>query len=382
MATKEYIKRIIEARINEHLFNDKAIIVIGARQVGKSTLLKTIAEQQSEKYLHLNCDDPEVRSILTNPNLEQLRLLVGNNRLMLIDEAQRVENIGITLKLITDNLPQVQLLVSGSSSFELQQRLNEPLTGRKYEFRLYPLSVQELYDAFGLLALRQNLETRMLYGSYPDIATHPGEARELLTELTNSYLFKDVLAIDNLRRPELLDKLLVALSLQIGSEVSYNELAKTVGSDSKTVERYIGLLEQSFVVFRLGAFARNLRNELKKSRKIYFYDLGVRNAVISNFAPLNLRNDVGAMWENYFIAERLKRNDYARYGAKSYFWRTTSQQEIDYIEERDGMLTAYEFKWNPAKAGMSLPGAFTKEYSPARTAVITPDNYISYLIND
>lgn len=375
-----YIRRTIGPMIAERMFRGKAIMLTGARQVGKSTLLGHLAQATDDTVLHLNCDDPEVRALLQSPNLEQLRLLVGNNRIVLIDEAQRIPGIGLTLKLIVDNMPNVQLLVSGSSSIELQRNLEEPLTGRKYEFRLYPFSVPELYDAFGFLSIKQNLETRLLYGSYPDVVIHPSEARELLTELTGSYLFKDILAMDNVRRPELLNKILVALALQTGSEVSYNELAKTVGSDNKTVERYIDLLEQSYVVFRLGAFARNLRNELKKSRKIYFYDLGVRNAVLGNFSPLSMRSDVGAIWENYFIAERIKRNDYLRSGIKSYFWRTTSQQEIDYIEELDGKIYAFEFKWNPSKANISLPVSFVNTYKPEQTAVVTPDNYLQFLI--
>ena len=329
--------------------------------------------------LALNCDEPEVRELLSNASIHNLRLLIADNKIVAIDEAQRVEGIGLTLKLIIENFPQVQLLVTGSSAFELKNNLNEPLTGRKYEYHLYPISTREVIDSYGLLAAKQQLEMRLLYGSYPEIITNPADAKELLMGIADSYLYKDILALDNVRRPTLLNKLLVALALQVGSEVSYNELAKTVGSDSKTVERYVGLLEKCYVVFVLNAFSRNLRNELKKSKKIYFYDTGIRNAVLQNFSPLALRQDTGALWENFFIAERIKANNYARRFANCYFWRTTSQQEIDYIEEADGGFSVFEMKWNPRKGNTSFPASFSAAYNIISSAVITPDNYHEWL---
>lgn len=374
------IRRQLQTVIEKKLFKRKAVILIGARQVGKSTLLAQITKDREEAVLILNCDEPEVKEMLTNINTPELKMLIGNNKIVLIDEAQRVPGIGLTLKRITDNFPEVQLLVTGSSSFELQNNLNEALTGRKYEYHLYPVSTAELYQSRGLLAIKQTLEARLIFGSYPDVINHAEEAKELLMNIANSYLYKDLLAMDEIRRPVLLEKLLVALALQIGSEVSYNEVAQTIGTDNKTVEKYIDLLEKCFVIFRLNAFNRNLRTELKKSKKIYFYDNGIRNAVIQNFAPLALRQDVGSLWENFFISERIKANHYTGRYAKSYFWRTTQQQEIDYIEESDGNFTAFEMKWNPNKRQTSFPSPFLKTYSVEQTAVITPESYMEWLV--
>ncbi len=373
------ITRTLQKRIEEKLFKGKAIVVIGARQVGKSTLFRQITERLDIPVLSLNCDEPEVREMLADMNTNALKLMVGNHRLVMIDEAQRVPNIGMTLKRMTDNLPDVQLMVTGSSSFELQNRLNEPLTGRKYEYHLYPISTRELLEHGGLLAVKQSLESRLIYGSYPDIVNHTNEAKELLMNIAGSYLYKDLLALEDIRRPALLEKLLVALALQVGSEVSYNEIAQIVGTDSKTIEKYIDLLEKCYIVFRLSAFNRNLRTELKKSKKVYFYDNGIRNAIIQNFSPLAMRNDAGALWENFFISERIKVNEYTGRYAKSYFWRTTQQQEIDYIEEADGQFTAFEMKWNPRKRATAPPAPFLKTYPVAQSAVITPENYMEWL---
>lgn len=373
------IVRTLQQRIEENLFKGKAIIVIGARQVGKSTLFKQIVNQREENVLSLNCDEPEVKEMLSGINTSELKMLIGNHRIVMIDEAQRVKEIGMTLKRITDNFPDVQLMVTGSSSLELQDRLNEPLTGRKYEYHLYPISTHELLEDGGLLAVKQSLEARLIYGSYPDVINHTDEAKELIMNIAGSYLYKDLLALEDIRRPVLLEKLLIALALQVGSEVSYNELAQTIGSDSKTVEKYIDLLEKCYIIFRLNAFNRNLRNELKKSKKVYFYDNGIRNAIIQNFAPLALRNDAGALWENFFISERIKANEYAGRYVRSYFWRTTDQHVIDYIEEGDGVFTTFEMKWNPRRQMVKLPAIFQKTYPVKQMAVVTPDNYLEWL---
>jgi predicted AAA+ superfamily ATPase len=296
-----------------------------------------------------------------------------------IDEAQRVKNIGITLKLITDGFPDVQLLITGSSSFQLQDSINEPLTGRKWEYHLYPLSTIEILNHSGLIAVKQTLENRLIYGSYPDVINRSDHARKTLTNLSGSYLYQDLLTLDNVRKPALLEKLLIALALQIGSEVSYNELAQTLNTDAKTIEKYIDLLEKCYIIFRLTAFNRNIRTELKRGRKIYFYDNGIRNAVIQSFAPLSMRNDVGALWENFFISERIKAKHYNGNYAKSYFWRTTLQQEIDYIEECDGKISAFELKWNPKKSRVSIPASFKDSYEIERFEVITPENYLGFL---
>lgn len=298
---------------------------------------------------------------------------------MIIDEAQRVAGIGITLKIITDHFKDVQLLVTGSSSFELHNRLEESLTGRKFEYYLYPVSTGELLRTGGLLMVRQTLEQRLVYGSYPEIVSCPGSAKELLMGMAGSYLYKDILSMEGIRKPALLEKLLVALALQIGSEVSYHEIGQTIGSDSKTVEKYIDLLEKCFIVFRLPALCRNMRTELKKSRKVFFYDNGIRNAVLQNFAPVNLRNDMGALWENFVIAERMKKNHYEGRYPKYYFWRTTSQQEIDFVEEGDGLFHAFEMKWNPKRGTTSLPASFTNNYPVGSIHIVTPESYLDVL---
>lgn len=372
------IKRELQSVIESKLFKGKAIILVGARQVGKSTLLKQITQELKQSVLTLNCDEPEVKEMLTEANSVELRLLIGNNKVIIIDEAQRVKNIGLTLKRITDNFDDVQLLVTGSSSLGLRSEVSEPLTGRKYEYNLFPISTRELLNDRGLLETKQLFSSRLIYGSYPDVINHQDEVKELLSNIASSYLYKDLLAMEEVRKPILLEKLLIALALQLGSEVSYNELAQTIQSDSKTVEKYINLLEKCFVVFRLNAFSRNLRNELKKSKKVFFYDNGIRNAILQNFAPLELRQDTGALWENYFIAERIKSNHYARRFVHSYFWRTTQQQEIDYIEEADGQISAFEMKWNENRQ-VSFPPSFLKAYPIKETAVITPKNYLDYL---
>lgn len=366
--------------IKDKCFHQKAILILGARQVGKTTLLKQFMQGLADEVLYLNCDEAITVSQLTNRNLRQLQLLVGTAKIVVIDEAQKVDNIGLTLKMIVDNFPDVQVIATGSSAFELRNRLNEPLTGRKYEYRLFPISTNEIRETAGYLDVQRLLESRLIYGSYPDILTHGTEAHELLNSLTDSYLYKDILASDNLRKPELLDKLLKALAFQVGSEVSYNELSQTIGSDAKTVERYIELLEKSFIIFRLYGLSRNLRNELKKAKKIYFYDNGVRNAVIQQFAPLNMRNDVGALWENFFISERIKFNHYRQQYCNIYFWRTKSQQEIDYVEESNGSYDVFEMKWNPKNTNVSIPASFLKAYSVANTAIVTPENYLNYLL--
>ena len=367
------------------MFCGKAIILIGARQVGKSTLFEQILEDpqlgiSNDQILTIYCDDAESRRLLEDISLTDLRQQLAGKRLVMVDEAQRIQGVGLTLKLITDHFKDVQLLVTGSSSFMLQGKLNEPLTGRKFEYHLYPFSTKELFDDGGLLRIRQTFESRLIYGSYPDVVTGAGNPRDLLMNLSGSYMYQDLLSLEGVRKPVLLEKLLVALALQVGSEVSYSELAQTIGTDNKTVEKYVDLLEKCYIIFRLNGLSRNLRNELKKAKKIYFYDNGIRNAVIQQFAPLDMRNDVGALWENFFISERIKHNHYTSHYCNMYFWRTKTQQEVDYIEECDGMMTAFEMKWNPKKGNTTFPRAFLEAYNVKETVVITPDNYLDYLL--
>ena len=373
------IRRQIQDTIETRMFSGKAIIVIGARQVGKSTLFNMVLEGRKESALQLNCDEPEVQEMLSAMNTQELKLLIGQNKILVIDEAQRVENIGMTLKRITDNFPDVQLLVTGSSSFELQNKLNEPLTGRKFEYHLFPLSTGELLNAQGLLSVKQTLESRLIFGSYPDIFNHQDDAKDLLYNLSNSYLYKDLLNLESVRRPALLGKLLTALALQVTSEVSYNELAQTVGTDNKTVEKYVDLLEKCYIIFKLNGFSRNLRTELKRAKKFYFYDNGIRNAILQNFAPLALRQDVGALWENFFISERIKANQYSGRYVNSYFWRTNQQQEIDYIEECDGQFSLFEMKWNPKRANTQFPNTFLTAYDVKEKAIVTPENWLEWV---
>ena len=287
------IDRLLITRIREILFKGKAVIITGPRQVGKTTLLKKISSELDPKPLFLNCDETDIRQILTDTTSSRLRQLVGGYQVVIIDEGQRVKNIGLTLKLFTDELPEIQLIVSGSSALELANQINEPLTGRKFEYNLYPFARKELIDHFTWLEENRLLEDRLIYGSYPEIVTNPEYRLRRLTELAGSYLYKDLFNFQDIRKPEILQLLLEALALQIGGEVSYSELAQTVNSNPETVKRYIDLFEKLYIVFRLRAFNRNLRNELKKSRKIYFYDNGIRNVLIRNFNSLNLRKDTG-----------------------------------------------------------------------------------------
>ena len=365
------LNRVIEAKIAQKLGKGKAIVVLGPRQVGKTTLIQKILKDKD--FLFLDGDDPTVRNLLTNPNTKQLASIIGEEKIVFIDEAQRIENIGITLKLITDQFKNVQLLVSGSSAFEINNKINEPLTGRKWEYQLFPIAWQELEDSVGYVAAEQQLELRVIYGMYPDVINNAGGEAEILQQLTDSYLYKDILAYSGIRKPEILEKLLQALALQIGSEVSYNELSQLLGIDKNTVANYIDLLEKAFVIFKLKSFSRNLRNEIKTNVKIYFYDTGIRNAVIGNFNTLQLRQDKGALWENFLILERLKKKSYEGNFAKSYFWRTTKQQEIDYVEEEAGSLKGFEIKWNP-KAKTKIPSVFKETYE-AKVEIITRENF-------
>ncbi len=374
------IPRKLTSILSNHLHKGKALVLIGARQTGKTTLLhELVRDHDRERILWLNADDMDNRNLLQTLTIARLQSLFGGYEYIVIDEAQRVENIGLQLKLITDNLPDVQLLVTGSSALEIANRINEPLTGRKIEYKLYPLSFDELQAHFGMFNEYTHLPLRLVYGAYPDVVCHPGEERQILSQLADSYLYKDVLQWERIKKPDKLLKLLQALAYQMGSEVSYNELAQTVGLDKETIGNYITLLEQAQVIFRLGSFSRNLRNELKFARKIYFYDNGIRNALINNFSDIEMRQDVGALWENYLISERLKRNQYNDLYVNRYFWRTTQMQEIDYLEESNGRLSAFEFKWNAKKLARNLP-TFRKAYPNVEVQTITRENYIDFLL--
>lgn len=374
MIIREQQKKI-EALIGSR----KAIIIFGARQVGKSTLLHTLFDNK-ENVLWLSGDDIDVQQLFDDMSSTRLRALLGNSRFLVIDEAQRIKDIGLRLKLVTDQIPEVQVIATGSSSFQLAKGVKESLTGRKREFRMFPITFKEMANHTNLLEEMRMIPHRMVYGYYPEVVTSPGEEREVLRELSSNYLYKDVLTLDNISKPDKIVKLLQALAYQIGEQVSYNEIGQLIGLDSKTIEKYVDILEKNFIIFRLPSFSRNLRNELKASRKIYFWDLGIRNAVIANFQQPENRLDTGALWENFAIAERLKHLNVQNSFANSWFWRTQQQREIDYLEESDGQLRATELKWNIKKANVKVPEAFAKAYPTATFNVVAPKNADTFLL--
>lgn len=371
------IERILEKQILAKINKKKAIILMGPRQVGKTTLLKSLFEKSTE-IIWLNGDEPDIQSIFENISSKRLEAIIGNKKMIIIDEAQRIPEIGLKMKLITDQLLNVQLIATGSSAFELSNKLNEPLTGRKWEFKMYPISFQEMVNHHGLLNEIRLLPHRLIYGFYPDVVNHPGNEKEILKQLSDSYLYKDLLMIDQIKKPSALVKLLQALAFQIGSQVSYHELAQICGLDGKTIEKYMMLLEQSYIIFRLTSFSRNQRNELKKSRKVYFFDNGIRNSLIANFEQIENRTDIGALWENFLVSERVKYLAYQQKWVNNWYWRTTEQQEINYVEEENGQLSAYEFKWNP-KAKGSIPNSFKKTYPTATINIIHRENFEQFL---
>ena len=370
--------REIQKRVESCFFKGRAVIIYGPRQVGKTTLINTISEETTHTSMYLNCDEPDIRRQLTDVASTNLKVLIGRNKLIMIDEAQRVKNIGLTLKILVDQFPDVQVLATGSSSLDLSNEISEPLTGRKYEFQLYPLSLQELTQKYSAIEIKRLLEKRIVMGMYPEIEEKPDEDKSLLRSLASDYLYRDVLQYQDIRKPELLEKLITALALQIGDEVSYNELSNMLGINKQTVANYIQLLEKAFVIFRLPPFSRNLRNELTTMRKIYFYDTGIRNALINNFNPLDLRQDTGALWENFMISERIKRLGNAGIAVNRYFWRTHQQSEIDLIEEREGRLAGYEFKWKPVK--WRPPNLFLDTYKDSAVDVIHQENFETFVM--
>lgn len=376
------IKRTLFNELRKQMFRGKAILLLGPRQVGKTTLARSLLAEFNEPMLEFNGDEPQTRAALANPSSARLKILTGQHKIVFIDEAQRIENIGLTLKLFTDQLPHVQVIATGSSAFELANKINEPLTGRKFEYELYPLSFVEMVEYHGFLAETTLLPQRLVYGYYPEVVSQmeTGGSAQILKLLAGSYLYKDLLSLEGMRKPQLLDKLVKAIALQLGSEVSLNELAQLINTNSHTVEKYLDLLGKAYVLFRLPAYSGNARNEIKKGRKIYFYDNGIRNALIGNLNPLETRTDVGALWENFLISERMKYLSYQQdlLFTRRYFWRTTQQQEIDYLEDRGGKLYAWEFKWN-TKAKAKFPVTFTNAYPDCVTMRVDPDNFEAFI---
>jgi uncharacterized protein len=370
------IPRDVDRLIQQYKGTGKILVLMGGRQVGKTTLLKKIFANA----LWLNGDEADTRENLVKANEATLRNELGSNKIVVIDEAQRIENIGLIAKIIADKIPDIELVLSGSSSFDLANKINEPLTGRKWELMLFPLSVQEMINYHGQVTENRLLEKRIIYGYYPEVVMKEGMQQALLKSLSSDYLYKDILTWETIKKPDKLERLVQAIAFQIGQLVSYNELSKMCGINVATVERYVNLLEQTFIIYRLGSFSRNIRNELNKSRKIYFNDTGLRNATINQFQPISLRNDIGGLWENYLISERAKFLSNNQIYCNRYFWRTKDQAEIDYIEEMNGEIHAYEFKWNPA-AKASFPKSFMEAYKPGSTTIIHRDNYMEWLKN-
>lgn len=375
------IIRQIEQDIEKDFFKGKVIVILGARQVGKSTLIKMLPSCKSNDTLWLDGENSDVHELLKNSNSERLKQLASNNKIVVIDEAQKIENIGSILKLFADYNKDIQVIASGSSAFELRNSLNEPLTGRKFEYKLFPISFSEMVQHTNLLEELRQLPQRLVYGYYPEIVTQPNDAERLLRFLSDSYLYKDIFLFKGIKKPEKMLELLKLLAWQIGSEVNYNELSNILKIDNQTVESYVEMLEQVFVIYKLPAYHTNQRTELKKSKKIYFNDLGIRNALINDFRPIEIRNDAGALFENFIINELRKQNEYKQVYANFYFWRNTDQREIDLILEKNNQLQTIEIKWNPNKKAR-LTKSFINIYGKANFTVIHRDNFFELMGND
>ena len=375
-----YIYRLVQKNIEEKLFGGRILVLYGARRTGKTSIVKNILQKYPENSFYFDFEDPQNRLLFENAGVEKLKSLLQDYKLVIFDEAQKFLNIGQTLKLIHDHLPSVQVIATGSSSFELSNKINEPLTGRKWEFKLFPLSIEEIKQAKNSIYVAQNLQEFLVYGTYPSLFDKSNaEKKDILTELSSSYLFQDVFTYQDIRNPEVLEKLLRLLAFQVWNEVSYHELALNLKINEETVARYIQLLEKAFVIFRLSAFSKNPRKEIGKTRKIYFYDLGIRNSLISSFNNLETRNDIGALWENFCVVERMKNNEYSQKFVNTYFWRSYSGQEIDYIEESGEELKTFEFKYNSNKKG-KIPSSFATSYPNHTFEVVNTDNFSNFIL--
>jgi predicted AAA+ superfamily ATPase len=375
----EKIKRYLAAQIAPWLFKGKVIIVLGARQVGKTTVSNFLVESV-ENGLYVNCERSAVKGLLESMNPEKIKSFTGKSTLVVFDEAQKIHNIGSVLKLLVDTFPEIQWIATGSSSFDLSNQVNEPLTGRNVKFLMFPLWLGELESFEDRLTIHEKLESILRFGLYPDIYLRSeNEKRALLEELATDYLYRDVLELQSVKNSSVLMNLLKALALQLGSEVSLRELSGLLGVSVETIQRYLNLLEQSFVILKLSPFSRNIRSELNKTQKYYFYDLGIRNSLINNFNPIALRTDQGVLWENFCILERMKMHAAKGTRLSMYFWRTYEQKEIDLVEEYDGKLHAIEFKWNPKKTA-KMPKMFSEAYPNSDFKVIHPENYWEHLV--
>lgn len=375
-----YIQQLLFNKLKEILpTNHKAIVILGPRRCGKTTLIENFLKTQTN-YLLTNGEDISTQSALSCQSIEKLKSYIGNHQWLIVDEAQKIPNIGLNLKLVVDHIPNVQVIATGSSAFDLANQVGEPLTGRKITFTMYPLSQLELTAIEDRIQTHANLENRLLFGSYPEIILqNDNQRRQLyLRELVSSYLYKDILMLEGIKKSHKILQLLQLLAYQIGREVSMTELGTQLSLHKATVEKYLDLLEKTFVLIRVMGFNRNLRKEIAKKPRYYFYDVGIRNAIINQFNPLAIRNDVGMLWENYLIAERLKKQSYQQIISNNYFWRTYGQQEVDWIEERDGRLYGYEIKWN-TKTKIKPPKDWLGSYPQASFQVVHPENYLEFI---
>lgn len=376
------IQRLLEDQITTSLEPGKVVVLYGPRRVGKTTLIKQILEKSLMRTNLINADEITYREALSSQNKDVLKSLIGQSQLLVVDEAQRIANIGLNLKIITDQIPNVRVLVTGSASLDLAGKINEPLTGRKKTFYLYPLSVSEILNTTSRFELQNKLESLLVWGSYPEAYTISSEKERslCLSELVSSYLYKDILEMEGVRHSEKIVDLLRLLAFQIGFEVSYAELASNLDLNRETVERYIDLLEKSFVLYRLKGFSRNLRKEIVKNDRLYFVDNGVRNALINNFNALKLRQDVGQLWENFIVMEKIKKNAYEQRLVNHYFWRTYDQKEIDLVEEAEGKLVGYEIKWS-GEVKRSTVNLFEDTYPNSEVHTINKENYLDFLLD-
>lgn len=372
------INRTIYYNLKEKLFKGKAIFIYGPRQAGKTTLVAELIRRENLDCITLTGDDDVTKSLFETVTISRWTQILGSKKCIFIDEGQKIENLGRSIKLLVDSRKEVQVIVTGSSSFKLVSLFEEPLTGRKFEYKLLPLSYQELKDYYGYVEERKNLELRLLYGSYPEVVTSGNNMKETLNLISDSYLYKDLFQYEGIRKPQVLEKLLKALALQCGSEVSINEISSLLGVSRTLIESYIQLLVQAFIIFPLTSYSTNQRNELKKACKYYFWDNGIRNSILKDFTPLPQRSDIGVLFENYLVSERQKKNLYSKADGLPYFWRTIDQMEVDYIEAKGTTLSAYEFKYNPTKKSR-VSKAFTNRYPGAQIETITSDNYDSFL---
>jgi predicted AAA+ superfamily ATPase len=378
----ERIPRLIESQVRAYLKPNKVAVVLGPRRVGKTVLLKKLLTESSEPYMFSNGEDVESKILFERNSVAAFKSILEGKKLLVIDEAQKIPDIGKALKLMVDEIEGLKVIISGSSAFDIENKTGEPLTGRKMTFKLFGISEGELVDREKITESKDALNDRLIYGSYPELFQMDSrkEKQQYLKELVNSYLLKDILTFETIRNSNKILDLLRLIAFQVGSEVSIPELSKTLQVSRNTVDKYLDLLTKVFIIYRVSGFSRNLRKEVSKSAKYYFLDNGIRNVLVGNLSPLNLRNDMGILWENYLVAERLKTQSYNDMLVYNFFWRTYDQQEIDWVEDRGGVLHAYEFKWNAGKK-LRVPAGWKKTYPDSKSYVINPENYKDWLLN-